>query len=367
MIGILKVKINGLNSDKIINRLIDSGVILRDLKQKRKGVEFIISESDERELKTICKRFHKKYEIISRSNFINFIKHLKFYFGTFLAFCLIFVFVFSFNSYIYKINVQISSDLDFKVEDINELLVKNNITIGTRKKNINEKELQNLILSSLENVAGCTVKKNGNVLDVIIYPAVMKEENNINDMVSNFDAVITDVKVFSGEANVKAGDIVRKGDILIKNKDGACGEVFGKVYFTDYIIYNEIQIVKEFSGNFIESKRISIFNKILGKQVKNVGFSKYLEENCVFSVSKNMFFPISIVKTKYREFEYMEKVVKFESVEEELKQNLYNEVLKKVQNKDKITNVTYSVVTENNLTRLDCFIECELNLLEKTG
>ena len=31
-------------------------------------------------------------------------------------------------------------------------------------------------------------------------------------------------------------------------------------------------------------------------------------------------------------------------------------------NKDKITNVSYSIVNENNLTRVDCFIECEVEL-----
>ena len=31
--------------------------------------------------------------------------------------------------------------------------------------------------------------------------------------------------------------------------------------------------------------------------------------------------------------------------------------------KGKITNVSYSIVSENNLTRIDCFIECEIELI----
>ena len=51
--------------------------------------------------------------------------------------------------------------------------------------------------------------------------------------------------------------------------------------------------------------------------------------------------------------------------EEELKNELYLKVLQQIDgcNEDLITGVTYSVVKENNLTRLDCFIECEVDLV----
>ena len=46
-------------------------------------------------------------------------------------------------------------------------------------------------------------------------------------------------------------------------------------------------------------------------------------------------------------------------------EKIYQVVLDKLDDsmKDKITNVTYSVVSENNLTRLDCFVECEIDLV----
>ena len=59
-----------------------------------------------------------------------------------------------------------------------------------------------------------------------------------------------------------------------------------KIYFSDYLIYNENQTVKEFTGEFIEKTSISIFNKNLNKRGKNISFSNFVEENCVFYVSK---------------------------------------------------------------------------------
>jgi hypothetical protein len=48
MMGTIKIKIEGLNSGKIINALIDDGVYLKNLKEKQKYVVFEIREADEK-------------------------------------------------------------------------------------------------------------------------------------------------------------------------------------------------------------------------------------------------------------------------------------------------------------------------------
>ena len=47
-------------------------------------------------------------------------------------------------------------------------------------------------------------------------------------------------------------------DVLIENKNGASGKIIGKVYFSDYLIYNENQVVKEFTGRVIEKSKIEM-------------------------------------------------------------------------------------------------------------
>ena len=51
MIGILKIKIEGLNSNRIINKLIENGVFLKNVKEKRKYIIFEINQSDENEFR----------------------------------------------------------------------------------------------------------------------------------------------------------------------------------------------------------------------------------------------------------------------------------------------------------------------------
>ena len=263
----------------------------------------------------------------------------------------------------YKINVSVSGEEDFEFDKINSILNEKGIKSGVMIKDIDIAEIQKLIISSQNNISSCTVKKNGGNLDIVIYPGVLKDEINKENIYSRFNAVITEVKVYSGKSSLKVCDLVKEGDLLIENNNGASGVIKGKVYFSDYILYNENQMVKEKTGREFIVENILIFKKILNKRQQNNKYTNYFEENCVFCVSKNAFIPVYLIETKYSEFEYKEKIVPFSEVENELKQKLYSDVLTKVPNEFNLTNVTYSVVSENNLTRLDCFVECEINLL----
>lgn len=362
MTGTIKVKIEGLNSGKIINGLVSEGVFIKNLKEKKKNITFEIDADKELVLKKVCKKFHKNYDILSKNSIVNLVLKLRFCLGFVLAISIVSAFIFSYNLYVFKVNLKVSSNQNFDTSGIEALLKENNIVSGMRKKDIDINEIQRRIILSQENVAGCTVKQVGGKLDIVIYPGILKPEKETKNVYSKFNAVISKIDIFAGKSNLKVGDIVKVGDLLIENDNGASGEILGKVYYSDYIIYNENQLKKERTGNQVTKSFIRIFGKNIGKTKKFNDFSNYFEENCVFSISKNTFIPINFVKTTYSEFEYVDEIIEFEKVENELKEQLFNQVIAKVNDKSQIQNITYSVVKEKNLTRLDCFIECEIDL-----
>lgn len=362
MMGSMKVKIEGLNSGKIINSLIENGVFLKDLKEKKHYVTFELELGKEEILKKVCKRYHKKYEIISKNCFVNSLLKLRYCLGSVLAFVIIFALIFSFNAYVYEVNLTASTKESFDLSNIEQILKDNGVYVGAKKNDIDYKDLENKIVSSQQNVAGCSVKKNGGKIDIIIYPGTVKQNVSKENIYSNFDGVITSVEIYSGNSNLKEGDIVRKGDLLIENDNGASGKIIAKVFTSDYLIFNENQVSKVKTGNIKENKQILIFGKKLSKAKQNHYFSNYFEENCVFSISKNMFLPISILKTTYEEFELKEQFVAFESVEESLRKELINNIVNKNNLSLDNAKVTYSIFRENNLVRLDCFVEREVDL-----
>ena len=363
MTNFIRVRIDGLNTSKIINDLIDKNVYIEKLVIKQKYVVFNISEQDKLLLEKTCKRYHKNYKVIRSRGIRNLLKRVKYIYGTILASILSVAWAFSFDSYIFKINLSYVSEQCFDLSDVKNLLNKNNIVEGSKKNQFSVSEIQQMILSSQENIAGCSVTKNGGVLDIVVYPGITKNELNNNDIVSNYNAVITQLDVFAGKTDFKVGDLVKKNEVVIKNDNGASGVVRGKVYFSDYIIYNENQLVKRFTGEIYEDCSVCFFNKKLQKPLKIDKNLNYIEENCVFYLNKNFLIPISIIKTQYLFFEYENSIVKFENVEEKLKEDLYSQILKNIGNDRIVTNVTYSVVSENNLTRLDCFVECEMDII----
>lgn len=361
----LKVKIEGLNSNKILNALIEDGVFLKNVKEKRKFVVFEIDERYEFVLKNTCKKFHKRYEMLSKNGVLRTLKRVRFYYGFILAVVLVSVFIFSFNLYIFEVNVKVSTNVEYDTKKLESLLKEEGVVAGIKKTDFDKQKLQHLIMSSDENIAGCSVKNFGGKLEIEIIPAIIKESVSKDDIYSNFNAVLTKVDVFAGKTSLKVGDLVRQGDLLIKNDNGAKGEILGKVYFSDYLIYNENQQVKEFTGNVFEEKYFEVFGKRLNKIKQFNKISNFIEEKCVFYVSKYNFLPLRCVNVKYREFVYKDVVVKFSEKEKELKEKLYCDIMKTLDESivQKITKVTYSIVTENNLTRLDCFVECEIDLV----
>lgn len=361
MVNKLKVKIEGLNLNKIINELIVAGICVEQLIIKPKSILFKVDEKEIKNIDVICRKYHKYYKIIQNSVKKRLIQNMKKSLGFLLAIIISSSFLFSHMRFVFNVKVSYESVLPYDLTEVRNVLNSAGIVGGMERNNVNVGEIQNLILSEVHDISGCTVKRNGGLLEIVVFPSVTKNEITTEDIVSKYTGVITEVEVFSGEANVKVGDIVKPGDVIIKNNNGASGKVKAKVYFSDYILFNERQIIEEFTGRECEFNRVLIFNKNLVECGLNHDFVSFKEENCVFWLSKNTFIPVSFVKTKYRETALKEVFVPFESQEEILKENLKNKVLNKLSSKD-VFEVTFSVVREDNFVRIDCSVECELDL-----
>ena len=143
----------------------------------------------------------------------------------------------------------------------------------------------------------------------------------------------------------------------------AKGDVEGKVYFTSSVIYNDHQQYMEKTGktytydNLIFCKRFRINGK------NECKFSNYHQSICRFYLNAKLFLPIEIERITLYEVIVKEKVVPFLEVEDEVMKQAYDEAKLAVPKDEQIANVTYSVVSEGNFTRVDCFIEVEMSLI----
>ena len=357
------VRIDGLNLIRIIDKLIASGVMVENLKMKTKFVVFTISKDKLSALNKICKREHKFYKIIYKSGLKQIIFKLPYYFSILLVIFISTLYFYFSSLYIFDIRVLVDSKKEYNSLKIVKILNDNGICVGANKNKFSAREIHNLIMISAEDVEDCTVEFTGQKLNIVIFPAEIKSEIQSGDIVSKYDAVIESAESYAGKLLVKSGDIVKVGDVLIQNDGGASGNVTGKVYFSATKIYNENQQKMELTGNVFEIRDYLIFEKIIAKDRKICDFKVYNVEKCDFFINKNLFIPIKCEVTKYYETRIVDEVVPFSSVSEKVKSEAYIEAKSKILDESTISNVTYSVVSDGNYTRVDCFIEAIVSLI----
>lgn len=360
----VKVKITGLNLTRLIDKLVARGICLDEVKIKTNSVLFKINELDLKVLRDVCKKEHKTFSIYYSSGIKNFFRKLPYCFGIVLAGIIAFCYLFSFDIFVRKVDARYISNTSYDMSKVEKVLKDNGIKSGVRKSQINVKEIERILLSNVDDISGCTAKLSGGNLDIFVYPATKNHEINKENLYSKYDGVVTKVELTLGKSNFKPGDIVKKGDLVIESDDGAEGKVFAKVYFIGTAIYNQKQIEKQKTGNYEIFRDYSIFTKKFIKQPKKCRFAEYLVKKCDFYISDNYFLPILCEEFLFEEVRLVEKIIPFSSVENDIKKQAYELALNKIENSNEVKSVTYSIVEEGDYTRVDCYAECEIDILK---
>lgn len=251
-------------------------------------------------------------------------------------------------------NVEIVEENGNELENIEENIQNAGLKVGILKSKVNTKEIINKIRLERKDVAWMGIEMKGTNVIVRLVKADEKpdiiDENEYCNIVSNKSGVITKINAQNGTANVKVGDTVKEGDVLINGwMEGkftgvryvhAEGEIEAKVWYTETekIPYNLTQT--QFTGNTESKYCIEINNFQINFPKKYSKFKIYdtIETKNKIKLFSNFYLPISIIKTTYKEKEKVKKQYTIEEAKnigiEELEQKLDE----KIENKDKIVN-----------------------------
>lgn len=356
----VKVGIDGLNLSKIINLLVQNNICVTDIKIKNGRLTFFAQKQDFEKIAKICQINNKSISILSNYSIINFIKNFKYKLGFVLAFFLSFAYLFSFNNVIMNLKIKNAGEVVYDLSKVKNLLSSNGVS-GGKFINFSSKEIEDILINNLDDIYGCSVLKVGSNLEILIYPEI-KNNDVKKEMVSKFDAVITELEIYSGSSKFNVGDIVKRGDVLIFDDSQASGKIKGKVYFSGYEIFNERRQKIKYTGNYFSNKTISLFAKNLYKQSKNNNYSQYLTKKCDFYINNNFFLPVVCSEEFVFEVEIFEEILDFKDYEEEIKERLFLSIKNDCGFDVEKSAVTYSVVREGDLVRVDCFVEVEVDL-----
>ncbi|CAM2846594.1 sporulation protein YqfD [Hathewaya histolytica] len=276
--GKIKLEIVCISPENFLNLLWREGVFIEDVKKHSiASYSFKINAKDFNYLKQLSEENKVRIKVIKSFGLFNLIGKIKkrkaFVLGIFLFLFIIYYF----SQFIWLIDINTENNVSpYEIRTkLNEVGVKP----GIRKKDLNIFNLENIILNSNKSVVWTRVRIEGTKLKVEISerqnPPKIKEDNIPCDIVAKKDGVIQRVYTKSGTAIVEEGQVVKKGDILVKGEQGkedskyevkAEGDVIAKTFYENtkkikIPIVKRTRTGKTFTNRYIKIKNKKIYIK----------------------------------------------------------------------------------------------------------
>ncbi len=378
IIGYLEINIEGYYIERFINMCRNNKIMVWHLKRKGEfSLNFRINVSDFKNICRLAKKTRCRIKIKNKKGLpflLNRYKKRKVFF-VFLILLLFLIFVSS--NFIW--NVDIIEENNQELENISKDIENAGLKIGKLKSSIDTKEIINAIRLKRADVAWVGIELKGTNAIVKLVKADQKpqiiDDEEYCSIISDKDGIITKINAQTGTANVKVGDIIKKGDTLINGwMEGkytgiryvhAKGEIQAKVWHTKYknISYNTVE--KQETGNF-ENKYSIKFNKFkinLHKGVSKFKIYDTIETENKMKLFSDFYLPISVIKTTYKEIEEIQKTYEMEEAKQIGIEQLKQELDQEIENKESIVNTNINTYEKEN--SIDVYVTYEV--LENIG
>ncbi len=376
--GYLRIIVEGYYIERFINICRNKKYKMWNLKKNSDiKVALNIEIKDFREICKIAKKTQCKVKIKTKRG-LPFLLHKYKKRKIFVLFLILIIFlVFLSSNFVW--NIEIIEENGLEIENIMESINTAGLTIGEFKSNIDTKEIINKVRLERNDIAWMGIELKGTNAIVKLVKAEEKpeivDEDEYCNIVSNKNGVITKINAQDGTANVKVGDTVSEGDVLINGwMEGkytgvryvhAKGEIEARVWYTKKktIQYNTTE--KQSTGNEETNYGIKINNFKINfpKGVSKFKFYDTIETEDKIKLFSNFYLPISVVKTTNQEYEEVKKTYTVEEAKNLGIQQLEEELEKEIENKENIVNK--NINTYENENSIDIYVTYEV--LENIG
>lgn len=353
ILGFLRVSIEGYYIERFINICKNKKVTIWNLK-RNSNISLMLNVRIN-EFKEVCKIAKKtgcKIRIKNKKG-MPFLLHRYKKRKIFLILLLLVLIIIGLSSN-FVWNVDISIEDNQELANIRKDIENAGLKTGVLKFKIDTKEIINKIRLEREDVAwiGIEIKGTNAIVKVVKAdekPEIVDESEYCN-IVSDKTGIITKISAQEGTANVKVGDTVKIGDVLINGwMEGkftgvryvhSKGEIEAKVWYTKSKKIPYTLTETQNTGNEENKYRIKFGNFEINFPKKYSKFKIYdtIETESKIKLFSDFYLPISIVKTTYKEQEEIQKSYTVEEAKNIGIKELEEELEKEIENKDNIVN-----------------------------
>lgn len=277
--------------------------------------------------------------------------------------------------------IEVEGNSKVSSEEILSVLNSSGLSVGNFIPFIDPESIRLKTMVEIPELAFLGISVHGTRVSVEIrervpVPYVIEKDKPCN-IISTADGVIVSIDVSSGEAKVKAGDVVYLGQTLVSGLQDSSvlgmrlihsnAEVRARTWRNFETDINKTVDQRVYTGKVQKKTSIKIFNFKLNFFVNNnTSFENYdkISESSNLSIGKHISLPVSLERVIYKEVEIIPKDVPLEEAEAAAKNDLAEKI--KMLDGAEVISVSYkTVVEEDGREVLQATFECIENIAAK--
>jgi len=316
--GVIKLEIKGSGYEKLINDMNESSIPCFNVSIKSEKLYIEIYKKYFSKIENICKHHNLEINILSRKGVIfKILKYSKRY-GVAIGILLFLTVSFFLSNIVLKIDINGNDNVTD--EEIVDFLKRNNIDYWSFIPEIDMDNTGRKLYIEFDEISWATVRNSGGILIVDVREGTDKPDmvpiNQKCNIISDKNAQIIKIKVYSGTPAVSEGDGIARGDVIIS---GIVTDKFGKSqavraegeitarYTEEVCFYQPLESVSLIECGKIENKSLSLWGKNLYEK-NNIPEDKMIKivsrtnDFSIFSIK----LPIGISTDTYYLYEYKE-------------------------------------------------------------
>jgi similar to stage IV sporulation protein len=271
----IKIEIQSLRPERFLNLLWKEDIHVQ--KVTKKSITTMVMEvnfKDFNKIEECGKRTRTKIRVLNQKGALFLLLRLKKQFTLVAGIVIFAIGLYFLSTFVWTI--EISTERNMPPYEIRRDLLAYGIKPGTPKKAIDVYALEEMMSRDKDNVLWVRARIEGsklivNIAERLTPPEIVTEDMPC-DIVAQEDGEIISIFTTAGTAVVKPGDIVKRGQLLVKGIQGkegstylvhAKGEVVAKTFYEHFV---EIEIKgtkKERTGN----KNENIYITVAGKKI----------------------------------------------------------------------------------------------------
>lgn len=289
--GKITIEISALSIEKILNALWKNNIQTSNVTRRNlTTIRCSIMYSEYKQAVNVVKKLKGKIKVIGMNGLIVFILQIKRRLSLAVGFVVFFILLYLLSNNIWAIDIETQNNLT--PFEVRKELTSIGITPGIKKANINVYDIERKMEDLDDQIMWIRVRIEGSTLRVVIKEKInppLTEKELPNEVLAKMDGEIKRVFTVSGNSAVVPGDIVKKGDVLILQKEGRegfekevkpSGTVIANTFYDKFM---EVQISGEKlkrTGNKDSDIYINICNKkiYLKKAINDFEYYDKIEE-----------------------------------------------------------------------------------------